>query len=81
LMLQDKVYNFTTQKWLLDDIHAEYGWLLYKGIKVALASFALFIIFALIASLQQPFTSLKKSPRLCLYIVKYDSLSAYCQRR
>lgn len=69
LLVQDKAYDFQTQKWLLQDFHVQYGWLFYKGIKVALACFALSLIIIFALSFTRRFAKLKKYRRGLLCIV------------
>jgi membrane-associated PAP2 superfamily phosphatase len=67
--IQDKVYNFQTHKWPLEDIHARYGWLLYKGIKDVLACFALILLVLFVLSFTKTGAGLKKYRREFLCIV------------
>lgn len=69
LFVQDKVYNFQTHKWPLEDIHTRYGWLLYKGIKVALACFAVTLLVLAAMSFSPRFAGLKKYRRGFLCVV------------
>ena len=64
LFVQDYAYNFQLGKWLLEDVHTHYGWLLYTGIKVGLAGFAILLIIALALSYKSSFGFLKQYRRL-----------------
>lgn len=63
LFVQDYAYNFETGKWLLEDVHAHYGWLLYTGIKVGLVVFAILLISLLALSYKASFAFLKQFRR------------------
>lgn len=69
LAIADKVYNFQTHKWLLADVHARYGWLLYSGIKAALACFALVLMVLWALSYTKAFANLQRHRRAFLCVV------------
>ena len=69
LYVQDRVYNFQTGTWPLAAVHARYGWLLYSGIKAALALFALLLISLYALSFTEKFAGLKQYRRVFICIV------------
>lgn len=69
LYVQDRVYNFQTETWPLAVVHARYGWLLYKGVKVALALFALVLMGLYALSFIEKFAGLKPYRRIFVCIV------------
>ena len=69
LYIQDRVYNFQTGTWPLAAVHARYGWLLYSGIKGALALFALVLMGLYALSFTEKFSALKQYRRVFVCIV------------
>ncbi|SDE46015.1 phosphatase PAP2 family protein [Sporomusa acidovorans] len=70
LFVQDYAFNFQTGKWLLEDVHTHYGWLLYTGIKVLLTLFAITLIVLLALSYKASFAYLQRyrRPLACVII-------------
>lgn len=63
LFVQDYVYNFQAGKWPLEDVHSHYGWLLYTGIKVGLAGFAVLLMALFALSYKSSFAFLRQYRR------------------
>lgn len=63
LYIQDYAYDFQTGKWLWEDVHTRYGWLLYTGVKVGLTGFAVLLMLALALSWKSSFAFLQQYRR------------------
>lgn len=67
--IQDKIYNFQTGTWPLAAVHARYGWLLYTGIKAALAFLALVLMVLYALTFTEKFAGLTPYRRVFICIV------------